>query len=545
MDYFYAKHTKEASKLKRKKFYRIVHFVEPLLVHWRFLLSNPSSALSDEELKRAEKLVREVESFDIDIVAMDISQDGESPFYRKGNMEWDQGYVRMRVRDNNSLPHWLRRRWMSTPGKPITDDDETEELASNDDRAGVNEKNLPLLWRKWPTLPRLLTDALYDKVIEIENAGGPAAYANRLYGAMAAADARAAGQTNGDSHNGHDDMHVEVAPEIAFINFLERAASASPHPSRSNTPAPYVSSGYGSPPPPQQPLLIQSPQLVQNPLSPFAGSVHHHHVMPPPPQQHIHHPHHHHVVNSAGVPNPMMQPHLQSPHPMSNSSNGTPILSPRPMHAGAAPRALAAAVASPATLEPPSKRRKLTASTDGSDKMHTDVMDYGAELSGASGLITPSQFFADPKSETTENHLGGVPAPQTPSISINGVVGAMDNGVQLRRSLDGTTPNPLSVSSQIAGAIPLPSALVGNDSTVATPVAPLAFANIMQQYFQHVSSHITAKETENATLQRKVKRLRGALKASRRAEHLAKTTVRFLRTNPGLGAPQNSTAPPS
>lgn len=427
---------------------------------------------------------------------------------------------------------------MSTVGKPIMDDDELEELASNDDRAGVNEKNLPLLWRKWPTLPRLLTDALYDKVIEIENAGGPAAYANRLYGAMAAADARAAGQANGEAHNGHDDMHVEVAPEIAFINFLERAASASPHPSRSNTPAPYVPSGYGSPPPSQQPLLIQSPQLVQNPLSPFAGSVHH--VMPPP-QQHIHHQHHNPHVNPAGVPNPMMQSHLQSPHPMGSA---TTILSPRPMHAGAAPRALAAAVASPATLEPPSKRRKLTASTDGTDKMHTDVMDYGAELSGASGLITPSQFFADPKSEATDNHLGAVPAPPTPSISINGV-GALEHGAQLRRSLDGTTPNPLSASAQLAGAIPLPSALVGNDSTVATPVAPLAFANIMQQYFQHVSTHITAKETENATLQRKVKRLRAALKASRRAEHLAKTTVRFLRTNPGLGAPQNPSAPPS
>jgi hypothetical protein len=91
--------------VQRKKFYRIVHFVEPLLVHWRWLLSNPSAAQSDDELKKAEKLLREVESFDIDIVSMDISQDGETPFYRKGNMEWDQGYVRMRVRDNNSLPH--------------------------------------------------------------------------------------------------------------------------------------------------------------------------------------------------------------------------------------------------------------------------------------------------------------------------------------------------------------------------------------------------------------------------------------------------------
>eukprot|EP01122_Echinamoeba_exundans_P006154 TRINITY_DN167_c0_g1_i1.p1 TRINITY_DN167_c0_g1~~TRINITY_DN167_c0_g1_i1.p1 ORF type:complete len:611 (+),score=121.32 TRINITY_DN167_c0_g1_i1:143-1975(+) len=537
MDYFYAKHTKEASKLKRKKFYRIVHFVEPLLVHWRWLLSNPSAAQSEDELKKAEKLLREVESFDIDIVSMDISQDGETPFYRKGNMEWDQGYVRMRVRDNNSLPHWLRRRWMSTPGKPIMDDDETEELASNDDRAGVNEKNLPVLWRKWPRLPHLLTDALFDKVIEIENAGGPAAYANRLYGAMAAADARAA-QANGDAHN-NDDMHVEVAPEIAFINFLERAASASPHPSRSNTPAPYVPSGYASPPPaPQSSLLIQSPQL-QNPLSPFSPGVnhhHHHHQVPPhphvmpPPQQHLNH-HQHNAVQ-----NPMMQSHMPP-----SMSNGTPILSPRPVHAaGAAPSRFAAAVAaSPSALEPPSKRRKLTGSSD--DKMTVDSMDFGSELAGASGLITPSQFFApDTKPEPSEvqqvhplvaSHGALGNGLQTPTISINGVSEAN----HLRNSVGVSgTPLPLSASAQIAGAIPLPSALV--DSTVASPVSPLAFANIMQQYFQHVSSHITAKETENAALQTRVKKLRSALKKSRRAEQLAKTTVRFLRMHPNSGS---------
>lgn len=528
-------------------------------MHWRTILANPTLAHSEDELKKAEKLVREIESFDIDVVAMDISQDGESPFYRKGNLEWDQGYVRMRVRDNNSLPHvrlymrmligrpldahsfsssplqWLRRRWMSVPGKAIMDDEETEDLASNDDRAGVNEKNLPALWRKWPRLPQLLTDALFDKVVEIEGAGGPQAYANRLYGNLAAAESR---QANGDSHNG-DDMHIEVAPEIAFMNFLERAASASPHPSRSNTPAPAFPSGYGSPPPPQQPLLIQSPHL-QNPLSPFTPAVHHHaHVMPPP-QQISHHGHVHHPQPT--MQNAMMQQHIAAPHPV--LGNGTPILSPRPMHAaGGAPTRFAAAVsaASPAALEPPTKRRKLTGSTDGTDKMQVDSLEYAHDLTGATGLITPSQFFAsDSKPEPNDlhhSHNSSVIASagsQAPSISINGI---SDSQQLLRRSDGAPTPHPLA-SSQ--GAIPLPSALV--DSTLATPVAPLAFANIMQQYFQHVSQHITAKETENAALLRRVKKLKASLRASRRSEGIAKTTLRFLRMHPPSSGPS---APPS
>jgi hypothetical protein len=393
----------------------------------------------------------------------------------------------------------------------------------------------------------LLTEALFEKVIEIENAGGPAAYANRLYGAMAAADARAA-QANGDAHN-NDDMHVEVAPEIAFINFLERAASASPHPSRSNTPAPYVPSGYASPPPaPQSSLLIQSPQL-QNPLSPFSPGTHHHHhhhhhqvaqhphVMPPP-QQHLNH---HQHVNS--VQNNMMQSHLPPPH--AAMSNGTPILSPRPVHAaGAAPSRFAAAVvaASPSALEPPSKRRKLTGSSD--DKMTVDSMDYGSELVGASGLITPSQFFApDTKPDPSEMHQVHQLAAsqgnglQTPTISINGV--SEPNHLRNSVGVSGT-PLPLSASAQIAGSIPLPSALV--DSTLASPVSPMVFANTMQQYFQHVSSHITAKETENAALHARVKKLRSALKKSRRAEQLAKTTVRFLRLHPNSGASSSGAA---
>jgi len=61
------------------------------------------------------------------------------------------------VRETYVPDFWLRRRWFSRPNEVITFD-----------RAAVTEKNLPVLWRKFPLLPTLLTESLYNKLIELE-----------------------------------------------------------------------------------------------------------------------------------------------------------------------------------------------------------------------------------------------------------------------------------------------------------------------------------------------------------------------------------------
>jgi len=90
------KDTKEASKAKRKKFYRIIHFMDPLHSFWECVVTGGVGQIDPPINGKIDFIRSELPNRDWDIICFDISKDGCTPFYRKGNEEWDEGYVRMR-----------------------------------------------------------------------------------------------------------------------------------------------------------------------------------------------------------------------------------------------------------------------------------------------------------------------------------------------------------------------------------------------------------------------------------------------------------------